>query len=393
MAPGVQETYIRQLLESQSGPEAVIAWQGGEPTLMGLEFFRRSIELEKKYHRPGVKVQNTIQTNGILVDEEWCEFFRENQFLVGLSLDGPRAMHDAYRVDKGGQPTFDKVVRAARLMKKHRVEFNILTTVHAANAKHPLEVYRFLRDEVGAAFIQLVPIVERVDDMVQIGNQRGSRVTDRSVKPEEWGRFLITIFEEWVRRDVGTVFVQMFDVALASWVGAPSGMCIFAETCGSAVALEHNGDLYSCDHFVEPNNRLGNINEASLPELVGSEKQIAFGAAKRDSLPRYCRECEVRFACHGECPKNRFTQTPEGEPGLNFLCAGYKAFFRHVDLAMKRMADLLARQRPPAEIMYWYAQEDARRASQFGRAGRNERCPCGSGRKFKHCHGSVTRAE
>jgi uncharacterized protein len=387
MAPEVQQSYIRQLLESQSGSEAVVAWQGGEPTLMGLEFFRRSIELEKKYQRPGVKIQNTIQTNGVLVDEEWCEFFRENQFLVGLSLDGPRAMHGAYRVDKGGQPTFDKVMRAARLMKKHRVEFNVLTTVHAANAKHPLEVYRFLRDEVGTNFIQLIPIVERVNEIGQIGNQEGSRVTDRSVKPDEWGRFLITIFEEWVRRDVGSVFVQMFDAALASWVGAPSGMCIFAETCGTAVALEHNGDLYSCDHFVEPKYLLGNIKEASLPELVGSKQQTAFGAAKRDSLPRYCRECEVRFACHGECPKNRFTQTPDGEPGLNYLCAGYKAFFRHIDLPMKIMADLWRRQRPPAEIMQWYAREDARRAALFERTGRNDPCPCGSGRKFKRCHG------
>jgi uncharacterized protein len=358
MPDDLQESYIRQLIESQSGTEATIAWQGGEPTLMGLDFFRRTIELEKKYQKPGITIKNTLQTNGVLVDEEWCEFFRANNFLVGLSLDGPRAMHDTYRVDKAGQPTFKKVMRAARLMQRNHVEFNILTTVHAANGDHPLEVYRFLRDQVRTQFIQFIPIVERVNERGEVGNQEGNQVSDRSVKPEQWGRFLISIFEEWARRDVGRVFVQIFDAALASWVGAPPALCIFAETCGNAVALEHNGDLYSCDHFVEPKYLLGNNRRESMVQLLGSEQQVRFGSDKRDTLPRFCRECEVRFACQGECPKNRFIQTPDGEPGLNYLCAGYQAFFNHIDTPMKIMAELLRRKRAPAEIMNWYAQED-----------------------------------
>jgi uncharacterized protein len=390
MPDDVQESYIRQQIESQSGPEATIAWQGGEPTLMGLDFFRRSIEIEKKYQKPGTTIQNATQTNGVLLDDEWCEFFRENNFLVGLSLDGPRAIHDSYRVDKGGQPTFDKVMRAARLMQQNHVEFNILTTVHAANSDHPLEVYRFLRDQVRTQFIQLIPIVERVNERGEVGNQEGNEVTDRSVKPEQWGRFLISIFEEWVRRDVGRVFVQMFDAALASWVGAPPAMCIFAETCGKAVALEHNGDLYSCDHFVEPKYLLGNIQRESMAQLVGSEQQVKFGNDKRDLLPRYCQECEVRFACHGECPKNRFIQTPDGEPGLNYLCAGYKAFFNHIDVPMRIMAEFLRHNRAPAEIMKWYAEEEAKRAAVFEGTRRNDPCPCGSGRKYKHCHGAAS---
>jgi len=388
MPDEIQESYVRQVIESQNGPEVTIAWQGGEPTLMGLDFFRRSIELEKKYQKLGTTIQNTIQTNGVVLDEEWCEFFRQNNFLVGLSLDGPRDMNDTYRVDKGGQPTFDKVMRAVRVMQKNHVEFNVLTTVHAANADYPLEVYRFLRDQVRAQFIQFIPIVERVNERGEVGNQEGNQVTDRSVKPEQWGGFLISVFEEWVRRDVGRVFVQMFDAALASWVGAPPAICIFAETCGNAVALEHNGDLYSCDHFVEPKYLLGNIQRESMVQLVGSEQQVKFGNDKRDTLPRYCRECEVRFACHGECPKNRFLQTPHGEPGLNYLCAGYKTFFNHIDIPMKIMAELLRHNRAPAEIMKWYEEEDAMRAATYGGAGRNDPCPCGSGRKYKRCHGA-----
>jgi uncharacterized protein len=344
------ETYIRQQLESQ-GPEATIAWQGGEPTLMGLDFFRRSIELTRRYQQPGQHVQFTIQTNGTLIDEEWCEFLREHRFLVGLSIDGTRDMHDVYRVDKRGKPTFDKVVRAARLMQQHEVEFNVLCTVHAMNADHPLEVYRYFRDELGARYIQFIPIVERVNSNGTTLIQEGNTVTERSVSSEAWGAFLNTIFDEWVHRDVGTVFVQMFDAALASWVGAPQSMCVFSETCGGAVALEHNGDLYSCDHYVEPKYLLGNIADTPLAELIGSTRQRSFGNAKRDTLPRYCRECPVRFACHGECPKNRFIQTPDGEPGLNYLCAGYKAFFTHISHPMRMMADLLRQGRYADEVM------------------------------------------
>jgi uncharacterized protein len=341
MADELLETYIRALIEAQPGPDVVVAWQGGEPTLMGLDFFRRSIDYQRRYRRPGMRIVNTLQTNGTLLDEEWCAFFREHGFLVGISIDGPRDLHDAYRLDKGGRPTFDAVMRGLRALRAARADFNVLTAVHRANQHRPLEVYRFLRDEAGARFIQFIPVVER----------EGDGVSARSVEPEAWGRFLAAVFEEWVRRDVGTVFVQMFDAALASWAGEPQPLCIFAETCGDALALEHNGDVYSCDHFVEPAHRLGNIREQDLVELVASDRQRAFGQAKRDTLPRYCQACDVRFACHGECPKNRFILTPDGEPGLNYLCAGYKAFFHRVDAPMRYMAAELRAGRAPSNVM------------------------------------------
>jgi uncharacterized protein len=410
MADDLLAIYLRQLLESQAGPSATVAWQGGEPTLMGLDFFRRAIEHVRTFAPPGVTIEHTIQTNGVELTPDWCEFFREHRFLVGLSLDGPRRMHDRYRVDKGGRPTFDKVMRAARLLQQHRVEFNVLTTVHAGNEAHPLEVYHFLRDEVGTRFIQFIPIVERVtSQLLPLANrgwgergseprplyrQEGSLVTDRSVAPDQWGRFLIAIFDEWVRRDVGRVFVQMFDAALASWVGAPAGMCIFAETCGSAVALEHNGDLYSCDHFVEPMHLLGNIRKVHMLELVSSDQQRRFGNDKRDSLPRYCRLCTVRFACNGECPKNRFLTTPDGEAGLNYLCAGYKAFFTHIDRPMRLMAELLGRGRYAEEVMPLLAAEAAPPQERLASTSRSDPCACGSGRTYKHCHGrSAVAAE
>jgi uncharacterized protein len=403
MSDEVLEAYVRQIIEGQNGPEVSLAFQGGEPTLMGLDFFRRVVSLAQQYAPRNARIEYSLQTNGTLLNEAWCDFFHEHNFLIGLSLDGPREMHDAYRVDKGGAPTFDKVMRAARLMQARQVEFNILCTVHAANAPHPLEVYRFFRDEVKTQFIQFIPIVERATEAVlEIANegwgdrrdggrplytQSGSLVTERSVTTEQWGRFLIAIFDDWVRRDVGTVFVQMFDAALASWVGAAPALCIFAPTCGNALALEHNGDLYACDHYVEPEFFLGNITQTHMIELVASDKQRKFGTDKRDTLPRYCRECEVRFACHGECPRNRFITTPDHEPGLNYLCAGYKAFFTHVDRPMHIMTDLLRRQRPPAEIMQLMAAEDAKLKAAIAKAGRNDPCPCGSGKKFKQCHG------
>jgi uncharacterized protein len=390
MSDELLETYIRQLIESHRVPEVTVAWQGGEPTLMGLDFFRRSIEYQAKYRKPGMTIRNTIQTNGTLLDDEWCAFFREHDFLVGISLDGPRELHDAYRVNKGGRPTFDRVMRGLRLLQKHGVEHNVLTTIHAANADHPLEVYRFLRDEAGARFIQFIPIVERENE---IGIPKGNRVTDRSVTAEQFGRFLIAVFDEWVRRDVGRVFVQMFDVALANWVGAPPGLCVHSPTCGTALALEHNGDLYSCDHFVEPEHLLGNINGQHLVDLVASERQRRFGRAKLDTLPRYCRECSVRFACHGGCPKDRFIETPDGEPGLNYLCAGYKAFFQHIGRPMRIMAGLLLRGRAPAEIMELYAEEDQRSLPVAPpRSECGVPCPSGTGRKLGYGHDRPLRA-
>ncbi len=367
MSDEVLEAYISQVIGAQRSSRVTIAWQGGEPTLMGLAFFKRAMALVRKHMRPGMSLEHTIQTNGTRLDEAWCKFLRENDFLVGLSMDGPRRLHDAYRVDKAGRPTHGKVMRAARLMQRHGVPFNILCTVHAANADHPLEVYRFFRDELGADFVQFIPIVERVAESAgedggkarPLYTQEGESVTDRSVCPEQWGRFLTTVFDEWVRHDVGKVFVQLFESALAAWCGLPPTMCVFAETCGNALALEHNGDLYCCDHFVEPAYRLGNITETPMLELMASDRQRAFGQAKRDALPRVCRECPVKFACNGECPRNRFMRAPDGEPGLNYLCAGYKAFFGNINHPMRSMAALLAQGRDPSAVMRVQAEAQA----------------------------------
>ena len=413
MADDLLELYIKQLLEAHQTPEVMVAWQGGEPTLMGLDFFRRSVELVEKYRKPEQRVQHTIQTNGTQIDDAWAAFFKQHGFLVGISVDGPRAIHDAYRVNKGGSGTFDQVMLGLDALKRHNVDFNILCTLHAANADHPVEVYRFFRDDLGAQFIQFIPIIERVEPeqieaalatgaTLQAGQpvpiapapwsswhdrplytQSGTMVTDRSIRPEQYGHFLNAVFDEWVRRDVGTVYVQLFDVTLGAYVGQYS-LCIHSPTCGLALALEHNGDLYSCDHFVEPDYLLGNIREQHMIELVASPQQVRFGQDKMDTLPGYCRTCDVRFACHGGCPKDRFISTPDGEPGLNYLCAGYKLFFHHVDAPMRTMADLLRQGRYADEIMAMQAQQDA---AAFANAGRNAPCPCGSGRKFKHCHG------
>jgi uncharacterized protein len=347
------EQFTLQYIAAQPVDEAVFGWQGGEPTLMGLDFFERAMAAQRRHARPGMRVLNSLQTNGTLLDNEWCRFLRDNNFLVGISIDGPRELHDAYRVDKGGKPTFDQVMAGLDLLKTHQVEFNVLTTVHAANQEHPLEVYRFLRDAVGAQFIQFIPIVERAN---ATGYQEGTAVTDRSVSADRYGRFMIDVFEEWVRRDVGRVFVQLFDVALAAWVGAPPGLCVFAESCGNALALEHNGDLYSCDHFVEPDHLLGNLENRSLTDMFDSSQQQAFGAAKWDTLPDQCRQCEVRFVCNGGCPKNRLITTPDGQPGLNYLCDGYRPFFNHIRPAMDFMAAELAARRPPANVMRTMAQ-------------------------------------
>lgn len=351
MSDDVLESYTRQYIEAQRVPEVTFAWQGGEPTLMGLEFFERAVEFQKKHRKPGMKVINALQTNGTILDDEWCAFFKEHDFLIGLSLDGPRKLHDKYRVDKGGKASFDRVMEGLDFLKKHQVEFNILTTVHAGNVEHPLDVYRFLRDEVGTQFIQFIqfiPIVERKNDS---GYQEGFKVTKRSLTGKGYGQFLIAIFDKWLRQDVGRVYVQIFDIALGVWYGQRAGLCIFEETCGLALAMEHNGDLYSCDHYVEPNFFLGNIDQENLMDLVASDEQSQFGSAKRDRLPRYCQECEVRFICNGGCPKNRIRRTPDGEEGLNFLCQGYKTFFNHIDEPMKVMVQLLRTGRPPADVM------------------------------------------
>ncbi len=366
MSDAMLEDYVRQLIQATPGPEVHIAWQGGEPMLRGLEFFRRSFALAEKYRRPGQTIRHTIQTNGTLIDDEWAAFFKAHGYLVGLSLDGPQALHDTYRITKGNEGSFDAVIRGWNLLRAHGVDTNILCTIHAANVDQPLEIYRFFRDELGAEFIQFIPIVERATEQtIAMANrgwgglrgtdrplyvQDGNLVTTRTVGSEAFGRFLIAIFDEWMARDIGKVFVTTFDVALGSWLGQHN-LCIVAPTCGDALVIEHNGDVYSCDHFVEPAYRLGNINEAPLKALVSSERQRLFGQGKYTSLPRYCKECPVLFACYGECPRNRFTLTPDGEPGLNYLCAGYKAFFTHIDKPMRTMADLVRQGRYADEIV------------------------------------------
>jgi len=390
MMDDVLEAYVKQVIESHASTSqhVTISWQGGEPTLMGLEFFQHMVELAKKYARKDVQIEHTIQTNGTKLDDEWCRFFKDNNFLVGLSMDGPKDIHDMYRVDKNGEGTFDSVLAAARLLQKYQVDYNILCTVHAANGDRPLEVYRFFRDEIKTDFIQFIPIIERATpELLPVANRGwgdqhlpseaelvelpigksskrplytldGNLVTKRSIKPEQWGQFMIGVFDEWVHNDVGKVFVQMFDSALGSWIGRGASLCIHVETCGFALALEHNGDLYSCDHFVEPRYLLGNIKETHMIELVASEQQLKFGRDKRDTLPQYCLDCEVRFACSGGCPRNRFIETPDGEPGLNYLCTGYKAFFKHIDRPMRIMAMLLKQNRYADEVMGILAAEE-----------------------------------
>jgi uncharacterized protein len=371
MSEAVLESYIRQHIESQQAPTILFAWQGGEPTLLGVDYYRRIEELQRKY-AGGKRIENTLQTNGVLLDDEWCDFLAANKWLVGLSIDGPRRFHDRYRVDKGGAPTFDKVMRGLKLLKQHGVEFNTLTVVQRDNSQSPLEIYRFLK-QMGSGYMQFIPVVERTGDPAE-------SVAEWSVDPLQYGKFLCAIFDEWVRHDVGRYYVQIFDVSLESWMGRTPSLCVFRETCGEGLALEHNGDLYSCDHFVYPKYKLGNLMEQSLGDMVRGAQQEQFGLDKRDTLPKYCRECDVRFACNGECPKHRFTQTPEGEDGLNYLCPSYKLFFHHIDAPMRFMAGELRAGRAPANVMQWIRGE-------AGPAGRNDICPCGSGRKFKRCCG------
>ena len=398
MPDEVLQKYIREYIESQDVPEINFAWQGGEPTLLGVRFFRRVVALQKEW-AGGKRIVNAFQTNGTLLDDEWGEFLSENEFLIGLSIDGPRDLHDAYRVDKQDRPTFDRVMAGRDVLKRHRVEFNTLTVVSRKNSQRPLDVYRFLKEH-GSGYMQFIPLVERAapgplqseGGLIQLslaspprpGSEK-SPVTEWSVRSEDYGAFLTTIFDEWVRQDIGKVFVQQFDVALGIWAGQGSALCVFSETCGKALALEHNGDLYACDHYVYPEYRLGNLRETPLEELVNSPAMEKFGNDKRDTLPKYCRECDVRFACNGECPKHRFLKTPDGEWGLNYLCAGYKNFFGHVDPYMKAMTQLLSQRRAPAELMDLIARQE--QATSLKNAGRNDPCPCGSGLKFKRCHG------
>jgi uncharacterized protein len=359
MCDDVLESYVRQTIEAHPLNTVQFAWQGGEPTLLGIAFFERVIAQQKRYAR-GKKIENAFQTNGTLLDDRWGEFLARNRFLVGISIDGPEELHDVYRVDKGGQPTFARVMRGLGILKKHGVEFNTLTVINRKNSYRPHEVYRFLK-QIGSKFLQFIPVVEQVASepdpnglvLLKPYAHQQTTVSEWSVEPLQFGRFLQQIFDVWVMQDVGRIFVQIFDVALESWAGLPQSLCVFAPECGRALAIEHNGDLYSCDHFVYPENRLGNIMNRALGSLISSPQQRRFGAAKWDGLPSDCRECDVRFACNGECPKHRFTKTAAGEYGLNYLCAGYKHFFHHIDPYMRFMANELKQNRAPAGVMEW----------------------------------------
>jgi uncharacterized protein len=362
MSPETLERFTRQYLEAREGPEVTFAWQGGEPTLMGLDFFQLAVALQEQY-AGGKRVRNTLQTNGTLLDDQWGAFLAKHHFLVGLSVDGPAELHDAYRVDRHGRPTHAEVMRGLGILKQHGVEFNTLTTVNRTNAREPLAVYQFLKD-CGSTYWQFIPVVERrfvgseqagphalaVPPGLE-GAATGHALTPWSVDPAAYGEFLTTVFDRWVREDVGRVFVQLFDVALGNWLRAESSLCLFARECGRGPVLEHNGDLFACDHYVDPSYRLGNLAERPLGELVTRPRQQRFGQHKSASLPAYCLQCDVRFACHGECPKNRFATAPDGQPGLNYLCPAYRRFFRHVDPCMRVMAQFVMMGQPAARIM------------------------------------------
>ena len=359
------EVFVRDYIAAQPGPDVTFAFQGGEPTLLGVNYFRKVVAFQKQYAQ-GKTIANAFQTNGTLLNDEWGAFLAENNFLVGLSIDGPEDAHNANRVDKKGRDSYKDVIRGLNILRKHKVEFNTLTCVNSVTVQHPKRIYKFLKS-IGSKYIQFIPIVEREVDTTaaKLGldfaappdletppaNCEAPRMSAHAVPAAAYGDFLCKIFDTWIKRDVGKVYVQLFDVALGKWLGDSGGLCYFSETCGRALAMEHDGDLYTCDHYVYPKYKLGNLMNTSLGSLADSPMAKAFGEAKRDRLPKYCRDCSVRFACNGECPKHRFTYTPDGEWGLNYLCPAYKQFFRHIDPAMKIMADLYRQQRPPAEVM------------------------------------------
>lgn len=358
------DAYVRRYIEAQPTDPVTFAWQGGEPTLLGVDYFEKVVRLQKQYGQ-GRQIENAFQTNGTLLNDEWARFLKRENFLVGLSIDGPEELHDAYRVTRGGKGSFADVMRGLEVLKKHKVAFNTLTCVNRGNQDKGPEVYAFLKG-IGSRYQQFIPIVERLPDaeakrlglwyatppkVSEDDDNLNAPVTEWSVQPKAYGRFMWGIFKRWVQQDVGRIYVQLFDVALGKWAGIPGGLCVFSEECGRALAIEHDGSLYSCDHYVYPEFRLGSIREQSMTELVESPRQRAFGKAKKSTLPKYCRECEVRFACNGGCPKQRFILTPDEEPGLHYLCSGYKFIFKKMDPYMKAMAELYQSQQPPATVM------------------------------------------
>lgn len=355
MTDEMLEQFTREYIEAQTMPQVLFTWHGGEPLMRSIDFYRKALALQKKYAH-GKQIDNVIQTNGTLLTDEWCEFFAKNHWLVGISIDGPQEYHDHYRVTPAGKPSWEKVMQGISLLKKHRVEWNAMAVVNAYNAEHPLEFYHFFRDN-GCQYLQFTPIVERLTEhedgrtLASLTDDREIPLADASVTPQQWGNFLCTIFDDWVRHDVGKTFVEIFDCTLANWMGVLPGICAYSKECGHAGVMEHNGDVYSCDHFVFPEYKLGNIREQSLIDMLYGEKQQAFSRLKHTSLPRQCKECDMEFACHGECPKNRFEKDKYGEPGLNYLCQGYYQYYSHVAPYMDFMKRELLAQRPPANIM------------------------------------------
>ena len=355
MSDDMLEQFTREYIEAQTMPQVLFTWHGGEPLMRSIDFYKKALALQKKYAH-GKQIDNVIQTNGTLLTDEWCEFFAKNHWLVGISIDGPQEYHDHYRVTPAGKPSWEKVMQGIQLLKKHRVEWNAMAVVNAYNAEHPLEFYHFFRDN-GCQYLQFTPIVERLTEhedgrtLASLADDREIPLADASVTPQQWGNFLCTIFDDWVRHDVGKMFVEIFDCTLANWMGVLPGICAYSKECGHAGVMEHNGDVYSCDHFVFPEYKLGNIREQSLIDMLYGEKQQAFNRLKHTSLPRQCKECDMEFACHGECPKNRFEKDKYGEPGLNYLCQGYYQYYTHVAPYMDFMKRELLAQRPPANIM------------------------------------------
>ena len=355
MSDDMLEQFTRKYIEAQTMPQVLFTWHGGEPLMRSIDFYKKALALQKKYAH-GKQIDNVIQTNGTLLTDEWCEFFAKNHWLVGISIDGPQEYHDHYRVTPAGKPSWEKVMQGISLLKKHRVEWNAMAVVNAYNAEHPLEFYHFFRDN-GCQYLQFTPIVERLTEhedgrtLASLADDREIPLADASVTPQQWGNFLCTIFDDWVRHDVGKTFVEIFDCTLANWMGVLPGICAYSKECGHAGVMEHNGDVYSCDHFVFPEYKLGNIKDQSLIDMLYGEKQQAFSRLKHTSLPRQCKECDMEFACHGECPKNRFEKDKYGEPGLNYLCQGYYQYYTHVAPYMDFMKRELLAQRPPANIM------------------------------------------
>ena len=356
MSTDVLESYIRQYLETVSLPVVTFCWHGGEPLLAGIDFYRKAVELQQRY-AAGRQIENTLQTNGVLVNDEWCSFFRENSFLVGVSLDGPKDIHDAYRRDCGGIPTYDRVIAAVEKMYRNNVEYNILATVNSMSEGRGKEVYGFLRGI--SNFIQFLPVVEYVQmregkrPLIVSPDAEDAVPAPWSVSAKGFGKFMCDVFDEWIKCDVGSRFVQLFDVTLANWCGVPPSLCAFCETCGDAPVVEHNGDVYSCDHFVYPEYRLGNIMSSTLADMYTSQEHQAFGRDKREALPMECKRCAYSFLCRGECPKHRFAVARNGEPYMNTLCEGYKEFFRHSDPYMRHMKMLLQKECSPMEVMQW----------------------------------------